>query len=96
MYYELSKKDVSISNSIKVAEEVIKLSHDLPYNTAYQKTTLATAHFTLATLQNLSIQQVKLHVNASIVLLQSIKRPSKQQISQLANAYFKRAEIFER
>jgi hypothetical protein len=56
---------------------------------------LAAAHYTLSTQNNLSCHRQKMHVNSAITLLKKIKTQKRgnQWGSQMARAYFKRAEL---
>lgn len=58
---------------------------------------LATAHYTLATQNNISCHRQKMHVNSAITLLKNIKIQKRGDHwgSQIARAYFKRAELLE-
>lgn len=60
-----------------------------------QHSLLASAHHTLAKQQEISLTRAKMHVNSAITLFQKIKRRNLNLDSELAKAYFNRAEMRE-
>ena len=63
-----------------------------------QQSLRAAAHYRLATSSDLSLNQTIMHLNAAITLLKAIQMPaySLEWQTQLAQAYFKRAEVLEK
>ena len=79
------------------AQKFIRLFSDVIRPNQEQQAMLAAAYYVLATEQNLSINRSKMHVNAAITLLKNIVQDYRKTNwrSQIAHAYFKRAELQE-
>lgn len=91
------KKRASFTFPVLTAQKFIGLFQGSNQPDEEQTALLATAHYTLATFQDLSVSQSKMHINAAITLLTKIE-PHKRKDNwgvQIAHAYFKRAELFE-
>jgi len=91
------KKGIDPNYPILAAQKFIQLFEQVPRPNEEQRAILAAAYYTLATQQNISCNRSKMHVNAAIVLLKNIniKNRKANWNSQIAHAYFKRAEILE-
>lgn len=86
---------LSQDSNIQAALRVIALLRHIKVLNEEQQSILASAHYTLALQNDISLPRSKMHTNTAIALLQNIKNPDCQNTIQLANAYFKRAEILE-
>ncbi|MDB6096548.1 MAG: hypothetical protein JWM09_826 [Francisellaceae bacterium] len=93
MRYEIKAPEEAVEDSILAAEEVIKLSHSIENPTINENLSFAAAHYTLALHKHLPLQRTKMHLNASITILQ--KLPPLYTSNQLPLAYFRRAELLE-
>jgi len=82
---------------LSAAHKFIHLYDHLKRPNEEQRAILATAYYTLATQNNISCHRQKMHVNSAITLLKNIKTQKRgnQWGSQIARAYFKRAELLE-
>ncbi len=79
------------------ARHFIRAFMELGNPSQKQQVLLAAAHYTLAGEQNLSLPRSTMHLNTAITLLKKAKPPypSLEWQSQLAQAYFRRAECLE-
>ncbi len=82
---------------LSAAHKFIHLYYHLKRPNAEQRTILATAYYTLSTQNNISCHRQKMHVNSAITLLKNITLQKRDNLwgSQIARAYFKRAELLE-
>ncbi len=92
-----NKKSFAFTFPVLAAQKFIRLFKEIKNTNEEQKAMLAAAHYTLATLQNISTNQNKMHINAAIALLKKINMNKRKDNwnSQIAHAYFKRAELLE-
>jgi tetratricopeptide (TPR) repeat protein len=82
---------------LSAAHKFIHLYDHLKRPNEEQRAILATAYYTLSTQNNISCHRQKMHVNSAITLLKNIntQKRGNQWSSQIARAYFKRAELLE-
>jgi len=79
------------------AQKFVRLFEQVKQPNEEQRAMLAAAYYTLANENDVSFSRKKMHVNAAIALLKSIQgsKRAKNWNSQIAYAYFKRAEMLE-
>jgi len=92
-----NKKEACFTFPVQAAQKFIRLFQEAKHTNEEQAAMLATAYYTLATLQSLSTNQSKMHINAAIALLKKIDAYKRKEnwSAQIAHAYFKRAELWE-
>lgn len=81
--------------SVETANQFIELVQQLSHPTQEQQAMLANAHFTLACHDATSFNLVKLHLNSAIALFQNLTERPVELTGMMAEAYFKRAALFE-
>ncbi len=91
------KKGGDLTQPVLAAERFIHLFEQIKSYSEEQNATLAAAYYTLANQQDISGNKSRMHVNSAITLLKKINIENRKDNwnSQLAHAYFKRAEILE-
>jgi len=90
------KKQVNIDyESLENAHNIIKFSNQGFPASEEEQSLLAAAYFTLACGPHSSKQRSKMHLNAAVAVLQNTPNRTKAWASQMAMAYFKRAELLE-
>ncbi len=79
------------------AQKFIRLFSSVKPSNHEEQTMLAAAYYTLSTDTTLSCSRSKMHVNSAISLLKNIREADRKISwhSQIAQAYFKRAELLE-
>lgn len=82
---------------VNAAQKFISLFEQVVKPNEEQRAMLAAAYYTLATQQNISLNRSRMHVNSAISLLREINITERKENwgSQIAHAYFKRAELQE-
>jgi len=82
---------------VNAAQKFISLFEQIVKPNEEQRSMLAAAYYTLATQQDISLSRSKMHVNSAIALLKeiNIKERKENWGSQIAHAYFIRAELLE-
>lgn len=85
----------NIDYSVQAAKKYITLFYQVATPNEEQQSMLAAAHYTLALQQDIPVSHCKMHTNAAITLLQNLPHRNHDLDSMMANAYFKRAELFE-
>lgn len=86
----------TVDYSVNAAKNYISLFQKIIAPSEEQNSMLAAAHYTLARQQNIPPSHCRMHTNAVITLLQNLNKRGELQNSMMANAYFKRAELFEK
>jgi tetratricopeptide (TPR) repeat protein len=90
-------KDSGLIHPVNAAQKFVSLFEQVVKPNEEQRAMLAAAYYTLSTQQNISLSRCKMHVNSAITLLKDIQVKARKENwnSQIAHAYFKRAELFE-
>lgn len=94
---QISNKKRDFTYPLSAAHKFIHLYDHLKRPNEEQRTILATAYYTLSTQNNISCHRQKMHLNSAITLLKNVKvqKRGNNWGSQIARAYFKRAELLE-
>lgn len=92
-----AQKDSGLIYPVNAAQKFVSLFEQVVKPNEEQRAMLAAAYYTLSTQQNISLSRCKMHVNSAITLLKDIQVKARKENwnSQIAHAYFKRAELFE-
>jgi len=93
---KLSSRLKTTKNPTAAANRFVDLFHHVIGPSEEQRALVAAAHYTLATANDISHTRAKMHTNSAITILKSIKNRKKEWDSQIAEAYYKRAELFEK
>jgi tetratricopeptide (TPR) repeat protein len=77
------------------AQRFIKLFHQVESPNEEQRLMLAAAHYMLANQLDISLPLCRFHANSAVTVLQNIQNKKESWQSQIAQAYFRRAELLE-